>query len=226
MGRKISRNVPRLAFLGLAVLAVTSCDQLLNKQTKSDSVGPVVRRPPTAVSLEGDLPVGRWISSDIFNVAALAESNRGHSVGFYSSYDQGRNRRSWEFRGDGTGHFLRRASNQDPRRDAFFIEGYDDYVWFHGDDFRWTFDGSILHIQTTRNSYINIRPLNNDMIYYKSYSDARDYEYIDLDRWWFRIGSPLHIRVLTFLSCVTDNGGRKLWDIVKCESPWNEADDR
>ena len=190
---------------------------------------------PTVDPLVGDHPVGYWACYKKTDFEILSNSNSGYDE-IWACRVQRAN--SILFRGgaisfhpNGTGYDLIRYG--DTRDTANYIEDIDDapedsfriegsmFVYHRYDDFRWTVEGSQIHVQTQVAGTTTFARVNNNVLKLQSYCNealVRCY----YDKLLVRIGSSEHRKIVEFINCVNANKGRNLFEVEACPLPWTE----
>ena len=212
--RRSRRVAQMFVLVSIMTMTTMTCADLITTDEQHEAT-PERIGIPTAEPLVGTAPIGRSARYYVFNVEALATSNTGKQAGWYPARATPE---GWEFRPDGYGYTLRAHTVQDASqfRYVYYIGAYRDYAWTWYNESRWVLDGSRLLVVTTQNTYY-------ELTFYEGNNDAIGYS-THLDEWWFRIGSPIHLRVVEFQKCVDANEGRKLFEVVKCDSPFRTGE--
>ena len=185
-------NALRIATaVALMVVAMSGC---------SGAPG-TTRTAPIAEPLEGPFPVGRWLCIDDVDFERYRQSNTGWATlrldriicnVFGSGLTTG-----LEVLPDGSGWTLR-------------IQRIDLY-YDRGREFRWSYDGGELLIQTRSNNVLTVDKVTDDVVRIVTRFNRRHL--------LFRIGAPAFVRLDQFLECVENNYNRSLFEVVDCGAP-------
>jgi len=195
-----------------------------NGPTDPGPTGPGITIPtwPVADPLTGDLPVGRWECwFEHTDFDRTATSNHGFvpSACRIALLTDGL---AMSLHPDYSGHFLLTYSEDgvDEVGDgvsergkapdtAFRVEG-SDLLYVRGAEMRWSYEDSVLNLQTRRNDTFRAEVLSDDVIRLRQGSNKR---------LLFRIGSDASHAMAAFRQCVEENDGRNLFDVVPCVNP-------
>lgn len=93
---------------------------------------------------------------------------------------------------------------------AFAIAG-SDLLYSLDTELRWHYDAATgdLRLQTTNDVYWDVEVIGDNVLRLSHPRQRRDF-------YWFRIGSPEYKRMQEYRECVTDNRGRKLFELENC----------
>ena len=113
---------------------------------------------------------------------------------------------------DGSGWTLRvyGYDSTPPPATAFRIQRSDLY-YDRGREFRWSYDGGELLIQTRSNNVLTVDKVTDDVVRIVTRFNRRHL--------LFRIGAPAFVRLDQFLECVENNYDRSLFEVVDCGAP-------
>ena len=200
------------------IIALAGCSGTISTGGGGGKKTPI-KTWPTAAPLTGSIPVGYWwcVEEDEFENLRTSNTSRykpyvsdcrsGHSTAHQS------NAEPVEIRPDGTGYDLDVYAVDDSGipDGAFRVTG-SDALYHRSDSLRWQLleGGAKLHYQTTRNYVHAIEVLSDDVIRYRVSFRP------DL---MIRVGSSAYKSMLAFRECVSNNAGKKLFEVTDCGDP-------